>query len=230
MARGYDNPRFNQVMVLDLQFCEGTGTITQDWAKPHHEPNTLTGAPGWTNRVNDLTILDFDAAAPYDHIITLAADSGDLDFTTQDFSGAAWFYPHATGNRYIFNKSAAATGWSFYIVAGTGEMRFMTTQAGPTTQSTSGQPLTLNEWQFVGFTRSGANARIYVNGLDDTAVFGTHVNPVSSAAQNFYIGCDDLVGAGWLDGFLWRPRIWSRTLTAAEMLAMYELERPLFGV
>jgi hypothetical protein len=230
MARGYDNPRFNQEILLDLQFSEGTGTVTADWAKAHHEPNTLTGAPAWTNLANDLTVLDFDAAAPYDHIIILAADSGDLDFTSGAFSGAAWFYPHAMGNRYIFNKGTTLTGWDFYIVAGTGEMRFSTHQAGPTSQYTDGQPLTLNTWQFVGFTRSGANARIYVDGLDDTVVFGTHVNPVSSAAENFYIGCTDLVAAGWLDGYLWRPRIWGRALAAAEMLAIYEMEKSLFGI
>lgn len=230
MARGYDNPLFNQVMVLDLQFCEGTGTVTADWSKAHHEPNTLTGVPTWTNRVNDLTILDFAIGPPREYIITLAADSGDLDFTTQDFSGAAWFYPHSTGNRNIFNKGLTTTGWDFYIVAGTGEMRFSTHQAGPTTQVTDGNPLTLNAWQFVGFTRSGANARIYVDGRDDTVVYGTHVNPASAAAQNFYIGCADAVGAGWLDGYLWRPRIWSRQLTAAEHLAIYEAERGLFGV
>jgi len=85
--RGYDNPRFNHELLLDLQFCEGTGTTTQDWAKAHHEPNTLTNAPTWTNADNDLTYLVFDASAPYDHIITLAADSGDLNFTSGAFSG-----------------------------------------------------------------------------------------------------------------------------------------------
>jgi hypothetical protein len=227
--RGYDNPRFNHELLLDLQLKEGTGTLTQDWAKGHTAPNTLVGTPAWTPLANELMVLDFDPGPPRDYIIILAADSLDLDFTTGDFSGAAWFYPHAYGNRYIFNHGATTEGWDFYIVAATGEMRFTTWQAAAS-QHSDGQPLTLNTWQLVGFTRDGAVARVYTNGQDVTAVFGTHVDPATAAANNFYIGCTDLVGAGWLDGYLWRPRIWGRALTAAEMLAIYELERGLLGV
>jgi len=80
--RGYDNPRFNHEMLLDLQFCEGTGTVTLDWAKAHHAGATLTGAPAWTNAANDLTFLDFDLGPPRDYIVISTANSGDLDFTT----------------------------------------------------------------------------------------------------------------------------------------------------
>lgn len=230
--RGYDNPRFHQVTVLDLQFCEGTGTTTQDWSKGRHFPVTLVNAPTWTNATNDLTYLNFDGAAPYDHIIISAAASTALNFTSGDFSGAVWFYPGSAGNRMVFNKGTGTTGWDFsnYGGAGVAMMRFATYQAGPTNQYSDGPDLALNTWHFVGFTRSGADVRIYEAGRDATAVYGTHVNPASAAASNFYIGCADAVGAGWLIGNLWRPRIWSRQLTAAEMLAIYETERDLFGV
>lgn len=226
--RGYDNPRFNHEMLLDLQFCEGDGDITRDWAKPHHEPNTLTGAPTWTNAGNDLTYLDFAPGPPREYIITLAADSTDLNFTSGDFSGAIWYTPDVTGNRYVFCKGTATTGWVFYLNTES-RMSFGTRQAA-VNQFTSGEALTLDTWQFVGFTRDGAVARIYTNGRDVTYTSATHIDPDTAAAQNFYIGCTDLVGAGWMDGYLWRPRIWDRCLTAAEMLAIYEMERGLFGV
>jgi hypothetical protein len=226
--RGYDNPRFNHEMLLDLQFCEGDGDITRDWAKPHHEPNTLTGAPAWTNRVNDLTILNFDCTAPYDHIITAAANSADLDFTSGDFSGAAWIYTTAGGNRYVFNKGLTTTGWCFYL--NTANRMSVGTKQAAANQYTTGDVISLNTWLFVGFSRASAAVRIYTNGRDATSSAATHVNPDSAAAQNFYVGCNDAVGAGWWCGYMWRPRVWGKQLTAAEMLAIYEAERGLFGV
>lgn len=227
MARGYDNPRSNQEMLLDLQFCEGTGTITQDWSKAHHEPNTLTGVPTWTNAANDLTYLNFNSTAPREYIITLAADSGDLNFTSGDFSGAIWYYPTAGGNRYVFNKGTGTTGWTFYL--NTSNRMSLGTRQAAADQFTNGDVLTLNAWQFVGFTRDGTAARVYTDGRDATSVYGAHIDP-DTAAQNFYIGCTDLVGAGWMDGNLWRPRIWGRAVGAAEFLAIFEMERHLFGV
>lgn len=228
MSRGYDNPRFNQVMLLDLQFCEGVGVPTLDWAKPHHEPNTLVNAPVWTNAINDLTFLYFDGVAAYPHIVTLATDSGDLDFTTTGFSGMCWYYPSSGGNRYIFNKGTNATGWCFYLNTDN-EMSLGTRQAAAT-QFSHGNVLTLNTWQLVGFSRDGATVRVYTNGRERTTTYATHINPDSSTAENFYIGCTNLVGAGWMVGYLWRPRILSRVTVAAEHLAVYEIERHLFGV
>jgi len=225
--RGYDNPRFNHEMLLDLQFCEGTGTVTLDWAKAHHAGATLTGAPAWTNAANDLTFLDFDLGPPRDYIVISTANSGDLDFTTGAFSGAVWYYPQAGGNRYVFNKGTNVTGWCFYL--NTSNRMSLGTRQAADDQYTTGPVLTLNVWHFVGFTRTGDTARVYQNGLDATYSAATHIDP-DAAAQNFYIGCTDAVGAGWMEGYLWRPRIWGRCLTAAEMLAIYEIERGLFGV
>jgi hypothetical protein len=226
---GYDNLRFNHEMLLDLQFQEGTGAVTQDWAKAHHADPTITLA-AWSNLANDLTYLTFLLTGP-DFITILAADTADLNFTSGDFSGAAWFYPTAAGNRLVFNKGTGTTGWHFanYGGAGVAQMQFATFQAGPTYQITEGPDISLNAWHFVGFTRDGAAARVYEAGRDATTVYGTHVNPASAAANNFYIGRDN-GGAGMLDGYLWRPRIWGRCLAAAEMLAIYEAERDLFGV
>jgi hypothetical protein len=229
MSRGYDNEQVNQELVLDLQFREGTGTVTADFAKPYHAGATLTNGPTWSFLGNDLTYLSLNCP-DHEYIIIASAGSGDLDFTSDSFSGAAWFYPTSHGERYIFNKGAAATGWAFGIRAGTWEMLVYTFQAGPTIQTTYSVPVEDSVWQFVSFTRDGASVRMYINGRDRTTTAGTHVDPVSAAAQNFYVGCGDLAGDGWLCGDLWRPRVWKRCLIADEMLAIYEAERHLFSV
>lgn len=229
MPLGYDNYRPNQQLLLDLQFRETTGTITHDWAKPYHTPATLTGTPAWTTLGSDLTYLAFDSTNP-DYLSIPAADTADLDFTTGDFSGAAWFYPDTHGERYIFNKGTNVTGWAFGIRAGTWEMLLFTRQAGPTLQVSYSVPVVASTWQFVGFSRAGASCRLYVNGRDRTTTPGTHVDPASSAAQNFYVGCSNLAGSAWIDGNLWRPRVWDRAVTAGEMLTLYNAERDLFDV
>ena len=230
MTIGFDNYRPNQALLLDLQLREYTGTVTRDWAKPYHDPATLVGAPSWQLLASDLVYLDFDLANP-DRIVIAAAACLDLAFTTEAFSGAVWIAPDAYGDRYLMHKGAAETGWGFWINDTSPYLIFTTEQAGPTYQSSDGGAnLALSTWQLVGFTRSGASGRLYLNGRDVTATPATHINPVASAAGDFYMGTTVGGGAGFYDGDFWRPRIWGRAIAAWEHLAIYETERDLFGV
>ncbi len=223
---GYDN--LNPTALMDLQLREGTGTVLADWAKGYRTKPIHSAA--WAFLANDLSHLVFDAAGP-DNIISLAADSTDLAFTSGAFSGAVWICPDAYGNRYFMQKGAAETGWAFWVTSTSPYLVFTTEQAGPTYQSTlGGANLVLSSWQLIGFTRNGAAGKIYLNGRDVTVTAATHVNPVDSTAGDFYIGTTVGGGAGFYDGLMWRPRIWGRTLAASEMLAIYESQRSLFGV
>ena len=108
---------------------------------------------------------------------------------------------------------------------------FSTYNGGPASQTTYGAAgLELSAWQFVGFSRTGATARIYLNGNDATVTPATHINPATAAAIDFYIGTVVGAGAGWYDGRMWRPRVWNRVVTEAEFKALYAAERDLFGV
>jgi len=227
---GYDNWRPNQALVLDLQFRETTGTNTKDFAKPYHDSATLVGTPTWAVLGNDLSYLSFNLANP-DRIVIAAAASTALNFTTSSFSGAAWVHPDAYGNRWFMDKSSATAGWSFWVSTSAPYLAFTTYNAGPASQTTyGGSNLLTGAWQFIGFTRSGANAHIYLNGQDTTVTPATHINPATAAAIDFYIGTMVGAGAGYYDGRMWRPRVWKRELAAWEMLAVYEVERELFGV
>lgn len=227
---GYDGWRPNQSLVLDLQFRESTGTVTRDWSKAYHDPATLSGAPTWTELGNDLTYLDFNLSNP-DLITILAAASTDLNFTTGDFSGAVWINPDAYGNRYFMDKSSATAGWAFWVSGTSPYIALTTANAGPATQTTYGAAgLVLSSWQLVGFTRDGSVVTIYLNGEEATATSATHINPATAAAINFTMGTVVGAGAGWYDGGMWRPRVWSRALEASEMKAIYAAERGLFGV
>ena len=227
MARGYDNYTLNTQLLLDLQYREGTGANTQDWAKPHHVC-TLTGAPTWAALANDLAYLDF-VMGTTDHIISLAGVTADLNFTTSDFSAVAWIRPDAGGNRYVFCRGVPnVDGWGFYYNANDA-VSFWTSQA--VTQYTTGttDEIVVGVWHLVGFTRDGASACVYVNGENSTTVYGTHIDPLTSA-RNLYVGTTDAVGAGWYDGDMWRPRIWDRSLSAAEMHSIFMVEHHLVGL
>lgn len=229
--RGYDHLNINAQILLDLRMQEETGTNTQDWAKPHHLC-TLVGTPAWTNLANDLSFLEFDASNP-DHLISLAAATGDLNFTSGDFSGMAWLNPDALGNRNIFTRGVASTdGWSFWVAGAgaTGRMSFSTFQAGEQqfTYGTDGD-IVIGTWVLVGFSRSGTAALVYTNGVDTTGARSTHVNPLT-ANRNLYIGVNDLAGAAWYDGSIYRPRLWGRVLAPDEFAQIFQMERYLLGV
>jgi hypothetical protein len=227
---GSDNYRPNQGLLLDLQFRETTGVLTADWAKPYHAGATLTGTPTWAVLGNDLSYLSFDPGNP-DRIIIAAANCTDLGFTSGSFSGVMWIYPDVYGNRYLYDKSSATAGWAFWVAGVSPYIAFTTANAGPATQTTFGAAgLQLAAWQMVGFTRTGATAKIYLNGRDRTTTPATHINPAASAAIDLTLGTIDGGGAGWYDGRMWRPRIFNRVLAAWEMLALFDGERDLFGV
>ena len=228
MTVGYDHLNVNLELLLDLPLMEGTGTNTQDFAKPHHVC-TLVGTPTWQNLDNGLPYLDFVAGNP-DYVRSLQAATTDLDFTTSDFSLAAWLIPDALGNRNIFSRSLASTdGWNFWL-GGTGEMYFDTNQAAAAqfTIGTAGD-VAIGTPVLVGMARSGASARIYTNGLDTTATPVAHIDPLT-ANRNLYIGVNNLAASAWYEGDMYRPRIWGRQLSQAEMLQLFESERYLFGV
>ncbi len=228
MARGYDNIWLNAQLLLDLQFREAQGALYHDYAKPHHVVTGEGGIPFWTVLASDLNVLSFNAGGPDYAQITNAA-SGDLDFTTEDFSLAMWIDPDLGGNRYLFNRGLTLQdGWRFFY--DTNEALTLGTTTGVTDYFTQSgdDAVVVGEWAFVGCSRDGTDVRIYKNGRDVTAVYVAHGDPDTSA-RNFYIGRSD-AGAGPYDGDMWRPRIWERAVPADEWLSIFEMERGYFGV
>lgn len=225
---GYDNLNTNMEMLFDLRAVEGTGTNTQDWAKAHHV-STLTGAPTWADLDNGLTYLDFVAGNP-DYILSLQAATADLNFTTGDFSLAAWIRADLGGNRFLFQRGLTQNDGYGFLYNTDEALQFSTNQAAAAQHTISAAAsVVVGTWVLAAVSRSGAVADIYVNGVRNVTTVGTHVDPLT-AARNLYIGVNNGAVAGWYDGDMWRPRIWGRALPAAEMLAVFEAERDLLGV
>jgi len=231
MPVGFNNLAFNHGLLLDLPFLEGAGTLTHDYAKPHHEL-TLNGTPVWTSLANGLMVLDFDDTNP-DWLDCPGADTGDLDFTSEPFSMAVWMNADdLSGNPFLFCRGNAAGGDGWYMVFETGVLPYLTfyTVTGPGTGTGSGTAegiISAGAWYLVGISRSGAQVQFFVNGIDVTIHGPIHSNPAASV-RDLNIGIYGAGGTAPFDGKLWRPRIWDRALSAEDWMNLFQLERHWF--
>jgi hypothetical protein len=235
MTIGYDNLPMLYGTVLDIPMFEGVGTLAHDISRAPatalDKTMTLTGPPTWANwPLSNIPILSFNPATP-DFLELAAAESTDMDFQVGAFSVAAWIYvDDLSANRMLFCRGLLDTdGWHMAILIN-GSVAFYTNQAAANqvSISTAGD-IAIAGWYFVGATRLTTSIRLYVNAVDVTATVGVHTDPLTSA-RKLHIGVYDTEVASMWDGYIWRPRVWSRQISAAEMIQLFEMERGLFGV
>ena len=236
---GYDNLAINHQILLDLPFREGTGAITCDVAKPHHQDVDLINAPTWESLVSGLGVIDLDGINQY--LQLLAASSADLDFTSEDYSLGEWVYFRAGGPddktvmcRFLVDNN----GWELYHY--TNEILSLRhhhagTIVGlhPRTSAYS-ENWSFGKWWFFGVSRSGASAQFYrgdasgLVALPTTITAGGLVDP-EPCNQNFLIGNDTTL-TNRHNGKLWRPRAWpTKSLSMIEWAQVLEYERHWFG-
>ena len=228
MMIGFDNIRYDHDLLLSLQFREGTAvSVTQDYAKPYH-PMTMVGPPTWANLGNDLSVLEFNGTTA--EITCPGADSADLDFTTSDFTVAVWAYHDdiSTARVYMNRGTLNTCGWEFYTAVNNLALR--TNQAG-SRQGASGMGfVVVGDWQFLVMVRDGLAGRSYLNGEARYTLQSANglLDPAACGAHTFRVGNNP--HGNYFDGKMWNPRVWKRALSAAEVRAIFETERDLFGV
>lgn len=225
---GYDKVALNHGLLLDLPFDEAMGTIAHDRAKPHHEL-TLSGTPTWTQLASGLTVMEFGGG---DFLECPAASCTDLDFTTGDFTLAAWIkFTGSLSDIIVCRGLFDADGWNWLIIfAIPCVIQFQTCQAGATQYTQGDIGDAKNNWCLLGLSRSGANAIPYKNGVATTISFvGTHIDPVTSA-RKLHVGISDNEISYPFNGQMYRPRIWGRKLTTADWMNLFQTERHWFGV
>ena len=226
-ARGFDSIPYNQELLLSLQFREGTGTQTFDYAKPHH-PTTVAGIPVWSNTDTGLSVLVFDGND--DQVTVTGANSMDLDFTTENFTCAVWAYHDDQSSAHvIMNRGTLDTnGWEWYTAVNNLALR--TNQAGSREGASGMGFIAVDTWQFLVTVRDGLIGRAYCNGEARYTLQSANglLDPASAGAHTFYVGNNP--HTNWYDGMMWNPRLWPRALSAGEIEQMFETERYMFGV
>jgi hypothetical protein len=228
--QGFDNLSLNRELLLSLPFREGTGTIlTQDEARPHHLV-TMIHSPAWATLASGLQVLDLDGAN--DYLECQGADCADLDFTTGDFSLSCWCYwegmTGGVADILMGRYELSVSGWELYF-DDSDPLRTLNLRvhhAGdPAGDRTAGYSLgwTKDTWWLVGLSRSGAYPLMYRNGAAVAMTYsaGGIANP-STCAEDLVIGVRYTKNVNFYDGKMWGPRIWGRSLSAAEWSELFQ--------
>ena len=207
------NPLTNNI-ILYLPFDENTGTKAWDWSGWGND-GTITGATWITGKY--IKALNFDGINDYVEV----AHSSSVTFTTESFTLSAWIkVTNWTIAGEVMAKGAWATdGWRFCV--DTTYIHFTTFQSGAY-QDTYAYLSPTSNWIYIVAVRNGANAYIYLNGVDITSVQGTHINPTTNT-RSLKIGIQDNLISYPFNGLIDEIRIYNRALTIDEITSIYSL-------
>ena len=169
-----------------------TGTPTQGTFSPFSQT-------GWGGNFNGTA----------DYLSTPSASGGVLDLTTVSvFTVEAWVYFNAfNGATIISNRNALSTSGFDFRVNATGTVTFYyTTIAASNIVTTT--TLVLNTWNHVAIVRNGANATIFINGVN-SVTSSSFVNGINGA-QAISIG-NNVSSAAFFNGYISNLRVLNGT-------------------
>jgi hypothetical protein len=215
-----------------------TGTVPTAWTSNTATANTLTSGGGLLdisgNNVNaDLTNVSFDSTG---YIFGGSANYIDLpsstflDFNLNNFSIFTWIKSSATGNfGNIFNNMN---------VAGTLGVQFLTKPSNGGCRVWVGDlshdntvNVTNGSWNYIGFVRDGDYVYFYVNGsLSTTGTGFAAKNATPNSGNDRRIGRQTTNTAYDFNGQISNFKIYSRLLTAAEVLQNFNATRKTYGI
>jgi hypothetical protein len=158
-GNGVDFESLNSATVGYWAFDENTGTTAFD-STPNEYDGTLLGGVSWTSGIINSGI----ETATDKGVRTQPPARGSSDFTY-----STWIYPTTTGSEtdvFAYGSRAGDNRW--FLAQNNEQIRFLFRQDGSNSFGDStGNVLTLNEWNQVILTREGSTANIYVNGVEE---------------------------------------------------------------
>jgi len=245
--KGYDKA-IGLDQVLALPFEEGVGVVTQDVANPHHPMTMSVVPPTWVALANDRGMLEFNGLSNY--LECPAADSGDLDFTTGDYSLAVWINWVSPGiaqsEILVARYEVNFTGWEPYLTEMAGPIYYLTLRhhhasfcpaynapcpPGNTRTGCYSVGWTPGIWCLLGITRSGAYPKHFRNGQSLEVGFDAlGLHDPDPCNRDLVIGTRFSKDQDWYQGRMWNLRVWDRQLSDDDMKLIFLTERHLFGV
>lgn len=192
-------------------FDENSGTTATDVSGKGHNATFYTGSPAWTTGKLG-SAINFNGSSALRAVGVTGGGTFPVGHTM-----AAWVNPSAVApNTNIFES----TGGIFYLsLHASGNRAFHSANIAGQRTINGTTLMSTGNWYFVVGTYDNANLKVYVNGvLDGTvAVTGADV----SADPYFCIGANSC-NSYWTTGKVDDVRIYSRPLSADEILAMYK--------
>lgn len=207
------NSGVRHVPLLYLKFGENQGDVAYD-SSPYGNDGALHG-PTWVKGILGPG-LSFDGLD--DYVRVPYASVFDL---TDALTIEAWIKSSNTvkADQTILTKKAGAVSyWTFRFWDTTGRLQFIPVVdgAGPSVQGTT--VLANNTWYHVVATYNRALMRIYVNGILNAQVPETRALDVVADAN---VDVGRVEAANYFIGIIDEVRIYSRALTAREVLEHY---------
>ena len=215
-----------------------TGTYPTKWTSNTATANTLTSGGGLLdisgNNVNaDLTNVSFNSSGytfgGSANYIDLPASTF-LDFNLNNFSIFTWINSSATANfGNIFNNMNAAgtLGVQFLTQPSNGGCRVWIGDL-PHNNTVN---VTNGSWNYIGFVRDGDYVYFYVNGsLSSTGTGFAAKNATPNSGNDRRIGRQTTNTAYDFNGQISNFKIYSRLLTAAEVLQNFDATRKIYGL
>jgi len=171
------------------------------------------------------------------------SDHANYSFVAAAFSVGAWIRPNAIASNVIlakYDSAGNAEEWRFWIdAAGKLDLELHDASASTSEIAISASALTLNQMQFVVATYDGTPATpaiwLYVDGVA--------VNDGSSTEAGAFVDMEDLatpltIGCGGVTatpttefhGRIALPFICGKELTAAEVVQLRDIMRPMVGI
>jgi hypothetical protein len=236
-SKSYDKLALNTGIVLDLPHYEASGTILHDVSRSKIQV-TAIAAPVWTALPVRGMGLAYDAATQY--LEASAADSAALDFTAGDYSIVAWIKPENTGGaeEIIGRYSTNVDGWDCFLfdVGGVGTLTSRHNHgslgANNNSQCYSTGWVEAGVWYMMGISRSGLYPVHYRNAVPLVMTYeATGMLDADTANRDLTIGVRGTTkNANFWKKEMRRPRVWSRALTQADMLYIWNKEHADYGV
>lgn len=157
----------------------------------------------------------FDGTMDYANVISSSM------YPSGNFTLAAWVKPLNSGHRAVFSWGFSVSPWDAIVLALDGAtMRNTLNQSFTATLNPS-----LNAWNHLACTYNGEALTTYRNGVVSNSVpaSGTPRSP----SYSLFLGLWNNSGSYDLHGYITDPRIYHRSLNAAEILNLYQGYEPL---
>ncbi len=214
-----ENRIYEPSLKLWLPLSHTDGTVVDKSA--YGTPFTLASAPYWTP-------LGWVMDGADDEILATAALTTHLDFTSEDFSGIirVKHQDSASANTLMIRSFWNQSGWEFVIDTSEAVLLYTCNPGVNPVTYTANSTVVDGEIYTIGFSRTGAAVKIYVNGIDKTDTAGTHTNPGASD-RILGIGSDGYSN-NELKGTMKLVAMWSRGLAPQEHADMHQIMSEVF--